>query len=168
MRLKKEPIKPTRYLNQKKYYNIEENETLADLYKMFPDGIIDVKRYWYEDNVLYRIKYFEDETDEEYQKRYDSFLKRKKAYDSWYCKNKKEIEAELENRRQSEKIQLERHLANVEAEQKRLFDSLEKKKRQIKRKIERETEVQKKHLENERLKVKNDLESLTNTQDDSI
>ncbi len=61
-----------------------------------------------------------DETDAEFNKRLDSYNKRKTEYDAWYKANKKEIEAELKSREDGLTAKKRREIEQLESKLKRL------------------------------------------------
>lgn len=118
MRLKKKPKKPVRQIKEFTD-NIYEATVQYLMDEYGPEAVVKHDWWGYGDERTI-VTWEREETDEEFQKRMDSYKRRLATYEEWYEENKEVIEAELADRKAKkqakEKAAKARKLAALEKE----------------------------------------------------
>ena len=136
MRIKSKPKKPVRKKNIREYYEIYDGNTLSDIILKIDSNIdlsdvrFSVSYDRWDEEADVAIHLIRDETDEEFEKRMQSYNKRLASYNEWYDKNKDQIEEELAKRAELKK-QKETHKA--EQQQKQAEKKIKEAEKEIKR-----------------------------------
>lgn len=124
MKIRRKPSKPKRK-TRRQYVDVWNYETLADLIAkagVSPETIYLDSNY---DGV--ELYWNEPEDAESYAKRLAQYERKLADYQAWYADNRKEIEAELEKRKNAKYAEVQKQVEKLEKQKERLLKQLEEK-----------------------------------------
>ena len=128
----KRPVKPVR-IEKDIIYDIEDDQTVEDLYKMYPKGLLVDEGCSY-DGPMWVIADPYRESDEDFQKRMQKYAEDLKAYAKWRLEHKEEFDRLAAEKKKKSKAKLEQQekywsnkLESIQSE----LDKIQKRKQEL-------------------------------------